>query len=68
MRFVMIIFLANLALAGDFLKAPKAFEEKGLKVEIDGEILLRYEKQKTNIHSLKRPAKGSEGSLNIRVQ
>lgn len=69
MRFLMMLCLASFALAYDFLEAPKAYEKNDSpKIEVGGEILLRYEKQKTTSEHLKRPSRGSEGTLSISVE
>ena len=50
-------------------QAPKPYEkDDSPKVQIGGEILLRYEKQSTSSDSLKRASKGSQGTLNLSVE
>lgn len=69
MRFLMILCLATFVLANDFLEAPKAYEKNDSpKIEVGGEILLRYEKHKTTSEHLKRPSRGSEGTLSISTE
>lgn len=69
MRFVMMIMCLMSFIIADVPQAPKPYEKDDKpKVEISGEILLRYEKQKTNNTDLKRPSKGSEGSLKLSIE
>lgn len=70
MRFVlMIAFLMTFIIADELPQAPKPYEKNDHpKIEIGGEILLRYEKQKTNNDHLKRSSKGSQGSLNLSIE
>ena len=56
-----IIYVKNFSSVPDEKDSSK-------KIEISGEILLRYDKQITSDKNLIRPKKGSEGSLNISIQ
>lgn len=69
MRFVMIVCIMAFALAETLPQAPKPYKKSDSpKVEIGGEILLRYEKQNTHSTPLKRTPKGSQGSLNFSIE
>ena len=69
MRFVMIACLMTFIIADELPQAPKPYEKNDSpKIEVSGELLLRYEKQTTNNDKLQRPSKGSEGSLNLSIE
>ena len=70
MRLVMIIAcVVAFGVAENLPQAPKPYEKENTpKIEIGGEILLRYEKQNTTSDSLKRAPKGSQGSLNLSIE
>lgn len=47
-------------------QAAKPYEKQGIKVEVSGELLLRYEKQSGK--GAKQAPKGSQGSLSISAE
>lgn len=65
MRFLMIACLCVLMKA-ELPQAAKPYEEQGIKVEVSGELLLRYEKQSDN--GAKQAPKGSQGNLSISAE
>lgn len=52
--------------ADELPKAAKPYEEQGVKIEVSGELLLRYEKQSGK--GAKQAPKGSQGSLSISAE
>ena len=69
MRFLMMTVFVSLVFGYELPKKPQAYEkDSSKKIEISGEILLRYDKQITSDKNLIRPKNGSEGSLNISIQ
>ncbi len=66
MRFLMIACLCVLMKADELPKAAKPYEEQGVKIEVSGELLLRYEKQSGK--GAKQAPKGSQGSLSISAE
>lgn len=66
---MMMACIVAFVVATTLPQAPKPYEkDNSPKIEIGGEILLRYEKQNTHSHSLKRAPKGSQGSLNLSIE
>ncbi len=67
--FMMIACVVAFGVAKTLPQAPKPYEKSDSpKVEISGEILLRYETQSTKGDTLKRAPKGSQGSLNLSIE
>lgn len=66
MRFLMIACLCVLMKADELPQAAKPYEEQGVKIEVSGELLLRYEKQSSS--GAKQAPKGSQGSLSISAE
>ena len=67
--FVMIACVVAFGVAKTLPQAAKPYDkDESPKVEISGEILLRYEKQSTKGDTLKRAPKGSHGSLNLSIE
>ena len=67
--FVIMACVVAFAVANTLPQAPKPYEkDNSPKIEIGGEILLRYEKQSTRSDSLKRAPKGSQGNLNLSIE
>ena len=65
----MIACVAAFVFGETLPQAPKPYEkENSPKVEVSGEILLRYEKQQSSSDTLKRAPKGSQGSLNLIIE
>ncbi len=70
MRFIMMIAcVVAFVWADELPQAPAPYEkDESPKIQVDGEILFRYEKQSTKTNNLKRAPKGSQGSLNLSVE
>ena len=66
---MMIVCVVAFGVAKTLPQAAKPYKKSDSpKVEISGEILLRYETQSTKGDTLKRAPKGSQGSLNLSIE